>query len=406
MKRKKQLFFIFIFMFCLSLTTGCGQQKEEVSLSIWASEDEYSLVEEAVQEFTKEHEKEADFNIRINKEDIDDVLQTLQTNPDTAADIFNFASDQFLTLYKADLLLPITAETDQIISDCGGTNSLIIKGITADGELYAYPATASNGYFMFYNSDYYTDDDVKSLDRMLEIAEENGKYVAMDWSSGWYLYSFFGGAGKTIHTDESGEHNVCDFNSTSGKYSGVDITEAMLRIAQHPGFKNISSDVIVDEVRNGDVIAVVNGTWNANTFGEIWGEHCEASKLPTYTIKDEQVQMSSFAGFKYIGINSHTKQAEWAMKLSRWLTNYDNQIKHFNKIGECPANTKAASSDDVQASSAIAALNDQLQYAGIQNICDPYWNAMTVFGTYIAAGNPDNKDLQTLLDETTAKITE
>jgi hypothetical protein len=29
---------------------------------------------------------------------------------------------------------------------------------------------------------------------------------------------------------------------------------------------------------------------------------------------------------------------------------------------------------------------------------------MAVFGTYIAAGNPDNRDLQELLDETVAQI--
>lgn len=406
MEKKKRLFTILTLILCFGFTTGCGTQKEEVSLSIWTSEDEYPLVEAAVSEFCAEYENDATFDIRINQENIDSVLQTLQTNPDTAADIFNFASDQFMTLRKADLLLPVTDETEQIISDCGGKDTLIIESVTNDGQLYAYPATASNGYFMFYNSEYYTEEDVQSLDRMLEIAAENNKYVAMDWSSGWYLYSFFGAAGKTICADETGEHNICDFNSTDGKYSGVDITEAMLDIANNPGFKNVGSDIIVDEVKSGDIIAVVNGTWNANTFSQIWGENCKASKLPTYTLKGDQVQMSSFAGFKYIGINSHTEHPEWAMKLSRWLTNYDNQLKHFEKIGECPANIQAAASEKVQSSSAITALNNQIQYAGLQNVCDPYWDAMSVFGTYIASGNPDNKDLQTLLDETVAKITE
>ncbi len=404
MKKKSLLCIMSVLVFCFCFVAGCG--KEKVSLSIWTSEDEYPFVEEAVQEFTEKYKKEAEFDIRINKEDVDSVMKTLQTNPDTAADIFNFASDQFITLRNGGLLLPITEEADQVMEECGGKDALIVETVMEDETLYAYPSTASNGYFMFYNSEYLGEEDVQSLDRMLEAAARNNKYVAMDWSSGWYLYSFFGAAGKTIYADETGKHNICDFNSTDGEYTGVEVTEAMLAIARNKGFKNVGSDVIVDEVRKGDIVAVVNGTWNANVFAEIWGEHCRACKLPTFTLKGEQKQMGSFAGFKYIGVNSHTDQPEWAMKLSRWLTNYDNQLKHFKLIGECPANTEAAASDEVQASQAIAALNEQNEYAAIQNVCDQYWSAMTLFGTYVASGNLDGKDLQTLLDEIVEKITE
>ena len=74
-------------------------------------------------------------------------------------------------------------------------------------------------------------------------------------------------------------------------------------------------------------------------------------------------------------------------------------------MGECPANLDVVASDAVQQSEAIAALNNQNQYAIIQNVYETYWDAMSAFGCYIASGNPDNKDLQTLLDETVEKIT-
>lgn len=50
--------------------------------------------------------------------------------------------------------------------------------------------TADNGYFMYYNKDYFTEEDVKSLDKMLSVAQAAGKKVAMEFNSGWYLYSF------------------------------------------------------------------------------------------------------------------------------------------------------------------------------------------------------------------------
>lgn len=44
--------------------------------------------------------------------------------------------------------------------------------------------------FMYYNKDYFTEEDVKSLDKMLSVAQAAGKKVAMEFNSGWYLYSF------------------------------------------------------------------------------------------------------------------------------------------------------------------------------------------------------------------------
>ena len=64
-----------------------------------------------------------------------------------------------------------------------------------DGKLYAFPMTADNGYFMYYDSSVFSAEDVKSLDKMLEVAGTAGKKVFMDLSNGWYIASFFLGAG-------------------------------------------------------------------------------------------------------------------------------------------------------------------------------------------------------------------
>ena len=36
-----------------------------------------------------------------------------------------------------------------------------------------------------------TEEDVKSLDKMMEVADKAGKKVFMDVSNGWYIASFF-----------------------------------------------------------------------------------------------------------------------------------------------------------------------------------------------------------------------
>ncbi|NTV78652.1 MAG: maltose ABC transporter substrate-binding protein, partial [Clostridiales bacterium] len=90
--------------------------------------------------------------------------------------------------------------------------------------------------------------------------------------------------------------------------------------------------------------------------------------------------------------------AGWAMLLAEWLTNYDNQVIRFETRGLGPSNVEAGASDAVQAATAIAALAEQSKYATVQRIGGNYWSATETFGAIIAAGNTDETDLQTLLD--------
>lgn len=86
------------------------------------------------------------------------------------------------------------------------------------------------------------------------------------------------------------------------------------------------------------------------------------------------------------------------MRLAEWLTNEKSQTERFNQRGEAPSNVNAANSPDVNSSPAIRALNEQSSYGYLQNVGGEFWQPAYVFGTTIAAGNPDGTDLQMLLD--------
>lgn len=403
---KKNYYILFAVLTCTLLLSGCTkkQKRENVSLTLWTAAQEEEFTKDAIQEFIRIHKNEATFNIKVEVEEIEDVKTKLLDSSKQSADIFHFASDQYTDLKRADILAPVNYDKDMVIKESGGSSASIIKEISQYSSLYAYPATNSNGYFLYYNKKYYEENDVTSLDNILSIAAKNKKYFAMDWNSGWYLYSFFAGADKCVNISADTDGNYCDFNSTHGEYTGVDVVKAMLKIAGHPGFKNVDSGSLVSTMKKNKVIAVVNGTWNAQFFKELWGKDCGAVKLPTFTMKGNQVQLGSFAGYKYLGVNSQCKQKEWATKLARWLTTYKYQLLRYKTTGECPANTDAAASYKVQISAPIAALNQQSQYATMQNVLDSYWQPMEKFGKIIAAGNPEKQDLQTLLDETVTEI--
>ena len=42
-----------------------------------------------------------------------------------------------------------------------------VEAATMDGKLYAYPMTADNGYFLYYDKSVLSEDDVKSMDTLL-----------------------------------------------------------------------------------------------------------------------------------------------------------------------------------------------------------------------------------------------
>lgn len=394
----------------LSMLTipGCSaaDTKPEIRLSVWWSdEDDRELISAEIERFKEIHSDEAQLEITISTENVLTVRNTVTARPRSAADVYMFADDQFDDLYRAGALHEVTEDAEQIISANGGADNGVCRAVTRGGKLYGYPMTTGNGYFLYYNKSYFTEDDIKSLDRILEVSAQNGKKTAIDYSSGWYIYSFFRGAGFTVGLNEDGVTNHCDWNGSSRKYKGTDVAEAMLDIAQHKGFINLDDKGFLSGVQNGTVIAGINGAWNAETVKEAWGDDFAAVRLPDFTLAGDSVQMWSFSGYKLLGVNAYSKNAEWAMKLAGYLSSEEIQIKRFEIIGECPSNVNATRSPTVSTSPVIAALSAQSRFADTQRIANAYWNPTYIFGITMAGGNPDNKDLQELLDTMVSGIT-
>lgn len=400
---KKTMLFLCFMLFVL---TGCkgAAKREAVELTVWGSEESQDMLRKMADTFIEEHGKEADIQINLGVSDENTLAENVISSVDRAADIFVFPDDQFSRLMKAEVLLPVTFHTDEVIRANGGTDAAAVCCAMADGQLYAYPMTASNGYFLYYNAQYFSKEDVGSFDKILEVAEKNGKSVVMDFSSGWYIYSFFSGAGLELTMSPDERSNVCDWNSVTGKYKGVEVAAAMLDISAKKSFLNCNDDGFKEGVRNGTVIAGVNGQWNAAFMEDAWKENYRAVKLPTYTVAGTQVQMGSFTGYKLVGIKSATKYPEWAQKFAEYITNYENQRIRFQTTGECPSNIEAAGSSEVQASQAVRALAEQAPFAHQQKVTQNFWTPATVFGTVMASGNLDNRNLQELLDELVAEV--
>lgn len=389
--------------------TGNEAEKEvlpEVHLSVWCSEDSVPIMDEAMGRFVKLHEKEASITYVVSAEKEETCRVTVLNNPAAAADIFCFADDQLEELVNGRAIMEVGENAETVLERVGGAGSGAAEAATAYGTLYAYPLSAGNGYFLYYNKAYLEDKDVADFDSLLAAAGKCGKKVSMDMGSGWYMYSFFKGAGLYMRQNDEGTANICNWNAKDTKYKGVDVVQAMLDISMNPAYINLDDDCFVEAVRNGSVIAGINGAWNAEKIAEAWGDDYCATRLPAYTINGDKVQMYSLMGYKLMGVSSYTKEPEWSRKAAEYLSGPEVQLRRFEAIGECPADISVAKMDKVQAAPAIAALAMQSEYGCSESILDTFWSPAQIMGIVISAGNPDGCDLQELLDEAVEGITE
>ena len=103
----------------------------------------------------------------------------VSTDPSAAADVYMFANDQLGTLVTAGAISRLGGAFEEQVKNDNG--ALQISTVThTDGNIYGFPVT-NNTWFMYYNKDVFTEEDVKDLDVMLEKG-----VVAFPWGTGWY----------------------------------------------------------------------------------------------------------------------------------------------------------------------------------------------------------------------------
>ncbi len=364
-----------------------------VNIELWCSEtEEYQKVmKERCDAFEAEY-PDVDFNITIGAVSEADMKDRVLEDVEAAADVFVFPDDQLEALVKAGALNEVAAQYtyDMNETDTAAT----VEAGQYEGKQYGYPFTASNGYFLYYDSTQLSEEDVASWEALTAKAEELGKEVGCEVANGWYLYGFFQGAGCTL-TENEDQSNNCDWNSETG----LAAAESLQSIASSSAFKSYGNDDLLANLNDGKVIAYVSGTWNVNAFSEAYGDGYAATKLPTFQVNGEDKQMASYSGYKFVGVNAYAENTGWSMLLAEYLTNAETQEAVYAATGEGPSNTEALA----QASSvALDALAAQSEFAELQRVGGNYWTPAESLGKNIL----DGKVSQEVLDDAVAGITQ
>ena len=217
---KKVLALVLAAIMALSLCmTASAELAGTYDIKVWVAENAKALTEQQIADFNATNEFGITFNATIEAVSEADAATQMITDVEAGGDIYCFAQDQFARLVQAGALDKLgTKATETVIaSNDAGT----VAAATSGEQLYAYPLTADNGYFMYYDKSVIPEEDVDSLEKLIADCEAAQKYFAFEQqTSAWYLASFFFATGchSNWTTDDEGNFISVDdtFNSPAG----------------------------------------------------------------------------------------------------------------------------------------------------------------------------------------------
>ena len=336
---KKIIALLLACMMVVGLFAACGAEKTpdapapeadkdpvvevtDVTLTVWGPSedqaDENSFLQTACKKFAELHpEWNITFNFGVCSEG--DAGKNVTQDPAAAADVYMFANDQLGTLIQANAIAKLGGTALEQVKN--NNSETMVKSVSdAEGNVYGVPFTG-NTWFMYYDSSKLTEEDIKSLDAMMAKGT-----VAFPITNTWYLPSFYYANGGTMFGDGTDGSKGISFGGEAGAAVTTYIADA------------IASGKLIDDAngagldgfRNGTIVAMFSGTWDANAVSEALGENYAAAALPTITIGGEQKQMKSFAGSKALGVNPNSKNPAAAVALAAFLGSAEMQALHFD----------------------------------------------------------------------------
>lgn len=373
-------------------------------VTVWVSESEgvTQLTEQQIDAF-----EEANPGIVINAT-VEGVTESnsatnMITDVASGADLFCFAQDQLIRLVEAGALTKLGAAASDIVTNANDATSL--KAATVGSDIYCYPLTSDNGYFMYYDKSVVQESSLDDLAAIVADCEAAGRTICMETdTSAWYLASFFFATGChsdwTMNDDGTFASVDDDFDSPNGLIA----LKGMQQMVKSSMYVSSSDGAQFAAAVPAGV--VVTGTWGASAAKEALGDNYAVADLPSFTVDGNTYHMGSYSGCKLMGVKPQDDAVKTAVlhKLAQYLTSAECQLQRYELVGWGPSNLEAQQSDEVQADPALAALAAQNEFATPQGqIHGSWWDIAKLLGN-VAEDSTTDEELQAGLDSYKASI--
>lgn len=424
---KKSLSLLLCLLMVTALLAGCGGSGEkkdsdssksgnsaqsagdgevqDVALKVWVPEEEMEITQKMLDAFDKAHpEYNCTFDLAVIG--IDEASSALENDPELAADVFQLPSGSISQLNDAGLLLPIVANIDEVKSLYSeGAIEAVSREDESMGELmYGVPFTF-NSWFMYYNKDMYSEDDVKSLETMMakDLGSDVSNFSCTIHDS-WYLSAFFYAAGCTLYGPDGTDPDDCTWNNADG----LEVGNYLIDLAKDPNYVEDKDGIAVSLMQDGKLGALCSGNWDYPTLHDALGDSLGACALPTIKLGGKDKQLSNFGDYKCVAVKSNTAYPMAAQLLAEYLTNEENQLIRYKEAGAAPCAISLADNSEIATNVSAAALIEQSEFAtpqpSISQIAN-YWTPAASLGEGIVGGTITKANLQESLDQAVYQIT-
>lgn len=379
---------------------ACGKkQSDGYKITVWCSEVEgvKDLFAERIAKFAEENDVKISATVEGVSES--DAATQMITSVEDGADIFCFAQDQLARLVQAGALAKLGDATAATVKELNSPGS--VANASLDGNLYCYPLTDDNGYFMYYDKSVIPEEDLGSFEKLIEDCEKAGKNFSFQLTtSGWYNASFFFATGCVCNYVFDGDGNVITSTDTYNSDAGVIALKGMQKLLKSGAF-TASEAGTADFTAAIPSAIVVSGTWDYNTAAEALGDNLGATKLPSFTVDGQTYQLGSFNGCKLLGVKptTDTDKAALLQKLALYLTNEESQLEIYNKFNWGPSNKAAQESEAVKSNPGLMALAEQNVFATPQGQYPGNWWNVTKSPAVAAQKATTDAELKQALQE-------
>ncbi len=371
-----------------------GEQKEarDVSLTVWGPQEDQAKLEgydEGIlkamcEAFNAEHpEWNITFEYGVCSEG--DAKDVVTKDVDAAADVYMYANDQIPVLVEAGALSKLGGTTVEEIRN--NNEKAMADSVVYQGDVYGIPYT-SNTWFLYYDKSKFSEEEVKSLDTMLD--KDLGKDVvnfAFPLDNSWYIEAFYYAGGGSLFGDGTDAEAGCDWDNENG----VAATKYMVKMAKSKKFSNEKEGSSIAKFKDGKLGAYCSGSWDAKAIQDALGKNFGATQLPTVKINGREGQMKSFAGSKAVGVNPRCEDQEVAVALAKYLAGEKCQRIRFEARDIAPIHVDLAKEEEVAKDEVIQAQALEIANAAVVQPLlkemGSYWTPAETMGKEIIQGD-------------------
>ena len=375
-----------------------GEGANSPSIKVWGPDAAQDILKEQTAAFAKlvKDNGYGDVTIEVIPQGEDQAATQALQDAEASADVFGFACDQLNKLVGAGVLVEAGGPNAEFVKSNNSEDS--VAAATLDGKIMAYPETGDNSYVLVYNKKYVSDEQAKTLEGTLEACKAAGKKFSMDAGNGYYscLFMFTGGLKIDGLEDDGLTQKFTEYDEDTLVKTMLAFQKLLAEDYQDI-FLNGDEGKVVDGFKSDTVAAGIGGSWNFKSVKDALGKDAGFAILPTINVDGTDTQIINMFGYKFIGVNSHSKFPATSIALAKYLTSEECQMQRAEQINWGPSNKKVAESDIVKKDPALAAILEQGKNSVPQvSLADTFWSPAGTFGNKIV--DPKNQ-----LDEAACK---